>query len=38
MCLYLKENTVLARGIVTETEDWGIKICIPSHDFKGVLI
>ncbi len=37
MCLYLKENHALVSGIICEAEDWGIKVCVPSFDFKGVV-
>lgn len=37
MCLYLKANKVNARGIISEAEDWGIRVCIPSFDFKGII-
>jgi exoribonuclease R len=36
MCLYLKEHKATARGIISEVEDWGFKVSIPSFDFKGV--
>ena len=37
MCLYLKENHALVSGIICEAEDWGIKVCVPSFDFKGTV-
>jgi len=37
MCLYLKEHRVETKAIISEAEDWGIKVCIPSFDFKGTL-
>ena len=36
MCLYLKIEPIIVRGIVQEADDWGIKLCMPSFDFKGV--
>ena len=27
---------VFSRGIISEVEDWGIKVCMPKLDFKGV--
>ena len=36
MCLYLKSNEANVRGIISEIFDWGIKVCVPSFDFKAV--
>ena len=38
MCLYLKKNEANVRGIISEVEDWGLRLCVPSFDFKGVHI
>ena len=37
MCLYLKSHKESVRGIISEAEDWGIKFCAPSFDFKGTI-
>jgi len=36
MCLYLRKNIVVAKGIIGDVEEWGIRITVPKFDFKGV--
>lgn len=38
MCLYLRQNTVVTKGIIMDLEEWGLKICVPKYDFKGVVL
>ena len=35
--MYLKSNAVIGKGIIQEVEEWGLRICLPKFDFKGVL-
>lgn len=37
LCLYLRENPVFTNGVLTDIEEWGLKICIPKFNFKTML-
>jgi len=34
----LRKNEVVAKAIIMDVEEWGIKLCVPKYDFKGVNI
>jgi hypothetical protein len=36
--LYLRKNEVVSKAIIMDVEEWGIKLCVPKYDFKGVII
>jgi hypothetical protein len=37
LCLYLRDNPVFTSAVLTDIEEWGLKICIPRFNFKTMM-